>query len=238
MRSDSVDLPLELGLQDLHVKVVLMDLLLAGTLRLGLVTLLVHEHANFVRSSHALDRLRLEVLVGVARRTRRRLVVVTSAVDLTIDSRVRVDGAGLVVLGEHHEPLVLLFAVLGKKSASFILGDAGVLDHAKVLAAISFDDDHVALRDDETSVVEKIEDANARALEGNDVEHLARTAGGERRAGGTVGAQGAFVGLESDVRDLVALRQGEGLAHICSVSGVVGVVSVDTVHGRVVVVDV
>jgi len=53
---------------------------------------------------------------------------VSTAVDLTVDSCVRVDGAGLVVLREHHEPLVLPFAVFGEKSASFFLGDASMLN--------------------------------------------------------------------------------------------------------------
>jgi hypothetical protein len=58
--------PLELGLEDLHVEVMLVHLLLASALGLGLVALLVHEHADLMRSSHALDRLGLEVLEGVA----------------------------------------------------------------------------------------------------------------------------------------------------------------------------
>ena len=60
------DLPLKLGLKDLHVKVMLVHLLLASTLSLGLVALLVHEHADLMRGSHALDSLGLEVLVGLA----------------------------------------------------------------------------------------------------------------------------------------------------------------------------
>ena len=62
------DLPLELSLEDFHVQVVLVDLLLASTLGLGLaiIAFLVHEHANLVRGSHALDSLGLEVLVGLA----------------------------------------------------------------------------------------------------------------------------------------------------------------------------
>ena len=93
-----LNLPLELGLQDLHVKMVLVDFLLAGTLRLGLVALFVHEHADLVRSCHALDRLGLEVLENVTRRARRRLVVMTTPVDLAIHCSVRVDGASLVIL--------------------------------------------------------------------------------------------------------------------------------------------
>ena len=78
-----------------------------------------------MRGSHTLDRLGLEVLIGVARRACGRLIEVSSTVDFAIDSCVRVDGAGLVVLREHHEPLVLLFAVFGEKSTSFLLSGAG-----------------------------------------------------------------------------------------------------------------
>ena len=41
-----------LGLEDLHVEVVLVDLLLAGALGLGFIALLAHQHADLVRSSH------------------------------------------------------------------------------------------------------------------------------------------------------------------------------------------
>jgi hypothetical protein len=46
--------PLELSLEDLHVEVVLLDLLLAGALGLGFIALLVHQHADLVR--RALER--------------------------------------------------------------------------------------------------------------------------------------------------------------------------------------
>ena len=78
-----------------------------------------------MRGSHALDRLGLEVLIGVARRACGRLVKVSTAVDFAVDSCIWVDGASLVVLREHHEPLVLLFAVFGEKSTSFLLSGAG-----------------------------------------------------------------------------------------------------------------
>lgn len=102
------DLPLELSLKDFHVKVMLVDLLLAGALGLGLVTFFVHKHADLVRSSHALDCIGLEILVGVARRACGRLVEVTSTVDFTVDSWVRVDGGiGLTAFLVHeHEDLV------------------------------------------------------------------------------------------------------------------------------------
>ena len=60
------NLPLELVLKNFHVQMVLVNLLLTGTLGLGLIAFLVHEHADLVRGSHALDRLGLEVLVGLA----------------------------------------------------------------------------------------------------------------------------------------------------------------------------
>ena len=45
--------PLELSLEDLHVEVVLVDLLLAVALGLGFIALYVHQHADLVRSSHS-----------------------------------------------------------------------------------------------------------------------------------------------------------------------------------------
>ena len=139
--------------------------MLASTLRFGLIAFLVHEHADLVRGSHALDRLGLEVLIGVARRACGRLVKVSTAVDFAVDSCIRIDGPGLVVLRKHHKPLVLLFAVFGEKSASFFLGDASMLNNAKVLATVGFDDDHVAFGHNEPSVVQEVEDSDARALE-------------------------------------------------------------------------
>jgi hypothetical protein len=234
------DSPLELSLENLHVQVVLVNFLLASTLRLGLVAFLVHEHADLVRSSHALDGFGLEVLVSVAWRTRGRLVEVPSTVDFAVDSRVRVDGAGLVVLRKHHEPLVLLFAVLGEKSAGLFLGDAGVLHDAKVLATISLNNDHVAFSDDEAGVVKEVKDADARALERYNVEHLARAAAGKGHADRTVGVHGTFVRFKGDVRHLVAFRERERLAGVVGggIAGVVIVVAVDAVHVGVVVVDV
>jgi hypothetical protein len=54
-------LPLELSLKDadVHVQVMLVDLLLTGTLGLVLIAFLVQEHSNLVWDSHALDRLGL-----------------------------------------------------------------------------------------------------------------------------------------------------------------------------------
>lgn len=69
----------------------------------------------------------------------------------------------------------------GKESAGFFLRDTGVLNDAKILAAISYNDDHVAFSDDEAGVVEKVEDSDTRALERDDVEHLARAAAGDER---------------------------------------------------------
>jgi hypothetical protein len=54
------------SLKGFHVQMVLVDLLLTGTLGLGIIALLVHEHADLMRGSHALDSFGLEVLVGLA----------------------------------------------------------------------------------------------------------------------------------------------------------------------------
>lgn len=75
---------------------VLLDFLLACTLGFRLIALLVHEHTDLVQGSHTPDGLRLEVLVGVARRACGRLVEVSSTVDFAVDSRVRIDSASLV----------------------------------------------------------------------------------------------------------------------------------------------
>lgn len=49
----------------------------------------------------------------------------------------------------------------GEKSASLVLGDAGVLNDTKVLAAISLEDDHITLDDRESGVPEQVEDTDA-----------------------------------------------------------------------------
>jgi hypothetical protein len=49
------NLPLELGLDSLHVEVVRVYLLLTGTLGLSFVALLIHEHADLMRRSLSRD---------------------------------------------------------------------------------------------------------------------------------------------------------------------------------------
>jgi hypothetical protein len=91
--------PLELGLENLHVEVVLVNLLLAGALGLGLVALLVHEHADLMRSSHALDCLGLEVVEGVARWAGGRLVgVANPTATLLLLGHATTSANGLVLL--------------------------------------------------------------------------------------------------------------------------------------------
>ena len=113
-----------------------------------------------------------------------------------------------------------------------------MLNDAKILAAIGFDDDHITLRNDETGVVKKIEDSNARAFEGDDVKHLAWTTGGEWHAGSAVGVESPLVRLKSNVRDLVAFWESEGLARVGCVGGGIRFVAVHAMHIGVVVADV
>jgi hypothetical protein len=52
LQGKGLDVPLELSLKDLHVQVVLVDLLLTGALGLGLVALVVHQHAELLLEAH------------------------------------------------------------------------------------------------------------------------------------------------------------------------------------------
>lgn len=118
------------------------NFLLASTFGFGLIAFLVAKHPNFVTVGETLDRFGLESVESVAWVTLHRwwrvgeefaasLTVVVVA--LAVDLRVRVDAALSVVLGEHHQPLVLLLIVLFLVYARLFLRDVGMLDGAWII---------------------------------------------------------------------------------------------------------
>lgn len=166
---------LKLGVENLHVQTVLLDLLHAHSFRLGFIALLVAESLNLVGLCQALDDLGFDV----SRRCFLCAVRIlwshtTNGTTLQPGRRrhescarpIRVARSALRV---HHQPLVVLFSIvlfeiLGCGPVDIVLGH-----RSQISPSIGFHNDQISRLDGESGALLHVKNIGARALEEDNI---------------------------------------------------------------------
>lgn len=170
------DIHLEFGVKDLHIKTVLLNLLHANALGLRFIPLLLPQCMDLVALGQPLDELRLQLSgvgilhVMVARRSHAPDGAPLESVGRAHEAAPFLHSSR--ILRVHHQPLVVLLAVVLLELLCRLPVDVVSHNRADIRSSVSFHDDEVARLDRQTRAFLDVEYIGARAFEVHDVEKL------------------------------------------------------------------
>lgn len=177
-----VDLHLELGIKDLHIKPMLNHFLLADPLGFGFISFLIVQSQDLVLLCQPLDELWFDVCRGFLRTVG---TVGTHATCGTssIHTRVGVGEGGplrLAVSRENHKGLVMLFGVMLLQLPRLLERYVCMNDGSQICSSIRLHNDEITGFHLKTGIFLDVENVRAAAFEGDNVQKLIMMGMGQR----------------------------------------------------------
>ena len=169
-----VDLHLELGIKDLHIKPVLNHFLLADPLGFGFISFLIVQSQDLMLLCQPLDELWFDVCCGflctmgtMGTHATRGTSVVHAGVGVCEGGPLR-----LAVSRENHEGLVMLFRVMLLQLPCLLERYVCMNDGAQICSSIRLHNDEITGFHMKTGIFLDVENVRAAAFEGDNVQEL------------------------------------------------------------------